>query len=221
MLISWGQQSIDSGLAGILMAANPLVTLVLAHLMVPDEQMTRKKLAGFVIGFLGVILLIGPESLQHLRGVEGTMLAQLAVLSGGICYSMASIMARLKPESSALVASTAVLLIASVIMLPVANQASVIDQIELNVRPVLAIAFLGVFSTAIATVVYFKLVSSAGPTFLSLMNYLIPLWAVLVGVLFLSEQPEWSDLFALIIILSGIALSQYRGSQPAPIADKV
>lgn len=72
----------------------------------------------------------------------------------------------------------------------------------------IAILALGVFSTAIATIVYFRLISSAGPAFVSQLNYLIPLWAVFVGVVFLGEQPQMNQLYALLLILCGITVSQ-------------
>ena len=82
--------------------------------------------------------------------------------------------------------------------------------------PAAAVGFLGIVSTALATVVYFKLVAAAGPSFLSLINYLIPLWAVMIGMVFLGESPEWSSLAALALILSGIGLSEAGSRRRAP-----
>ena len=89
---------------------------------------------------------------------------------------------------------------------------------ELAPGPAAAVGFLGLVSTALATVVFFRLIALAGPSFLSLINYLIPLWAVLIGMIFLAEIPDWGALAALALILSGIALSEARGRpRPRPI----
>jgi drug/metabolite transporter (DMT)-like permease len=103
------------------------------------------------------------------------------------------------------------MLLASAIMVPVAMAGEPVALSDVPATAVLAVAVLGVVSTALATVVYFRLVSAAGPTFVSLINYLIPLWALLGGMVFLGERPEWPTLAALALILSGIALSEIKG----------
>jgi len=78
----------------------------------------------------------------------------------------------------------------------------------LSIQVKLWVALLGIFATAIATIVYFRLVKSAGPSFVSQLNYLIPLWAVGVGMLFRGEEPEKSHLYALALILCGVLVTQ-------------
>lgn len=210
MLISWGQQRIDSGLAGILMAVMPLTTLVLAHFFVTGERLSRHRLVGFALGFMGIVVLIGPETLARLGGSGEILFAQLAVLGGAICYAVNTIVAQRRPASDAWVTAAVVLTFAALLSTPL-----VAVQPKITVYPVeavLAVVLLGVVSTGAATVVYFKLVALAGPTFLSLINYLIPLWAVVLGIAFLGERPDWDAIFALILILGGIAISQ-RSSQ--------
>ncbi len=213
-LISWGQRGIDSGVAGILMAVMPLTTLVLAHIFVEGEKLTPYRAAGFATGFAGIVVLIGPEAVQELTGAGSHLLPKLAVLAGALCYAVATIIARRGPESDALVAATGVAIAASLIMVPVAAPVAAFDDSLMGshvpAASLVAIAILGVISTALATVVYFKLISLAGPSFLSLINYLIPLWAVLVGMIVLGEQPEWRALGALALVLSGIALSELK-----------
>jgi drug/metabolite transporter (DMT)-like permease len=210
-LISWGQQRIDSGLAGILMAVMPLLTLVLAHFFVAGERLHSGKVGGFLLGFAGIVVLLGPEAWQGLKGGGAVLIAELAVLCGAMCYAVNTIIARNRPPSDPLIAGAGVMLIASLVMTPAASLAETPWQLTPSPASVLAAAALGVLSTALATVVYFKLITSAGPTFLSQINYLIPLWAVLVGIIFLDEQPRWNALVALLLILSGIALAQWGG----------
>ncbi len=207
-LISWGQQGIDTGLAGILMAVMPLVTLVLAHLFVDGERLNRSRVAGFLTGFCGIVILVGPEAALELEGDGSALLSELAVLAGAVCYGVATIVARRRPKSDALVAASGVMIAATVIMVPVATVNDGAQPFELSLIGASAVGLLGVMSTALATVVYFKLITLAGPSFLSLINYLIPLWAVLLGMILLGETPEWTALIALVLVLSGIALSE-------------
>ncbi len=207
-LISWGQQGIDTGLAGILMAIMPLTTLVLAHLFVEGERLSRSKVVGFLTGFCGIVILVGPEAALEFGGGGSALLSELAVLAGAVCYGVATIVARRRPKSDALVAASGVMIAATVIMAPVAAVNDGARPFELSLIGAYAIALLGVMSTALATVVYFKLITLAGPSFLSLINYLIPLWAVLLGAMLLGETPEWTALIALVLVLSGIAMSE-------------
>jgi drug/metabolite transporter (DMT)-like permease len=209
-LISWGQQRIDSGLAGILMAIMPLTTLVLAHFFVAGERLSPIRLAGFVLGFIGIVVLVGPDALLELEVGGTVLLSELAVLGGAVCYAINTIVARRRPDSDPLVAGAGVMILASAIMVPLALAGGAPAIAAIPATAALAVAVLGVVSTALATVVYFKLVTAAGPTFLSLVNYLIPLWAVVVGMIFLGETPEWRALAALGLILSGIALSEAK-----------
>jgi drug/metabolite transporter (DMT)-like permease len=207
-LISWGQQHIPSGLAGILMAIMPLTTLVLAHVFLEDERLNRFRVLGFTIGFSGIVILVGPNILLEMRGVGSMLLAELAVVAGAICYAANAIIARRRPPTAPLEAATGVAIAASLLMVPIAVAADQPWQLSLTVPAAVAVTFLGIVATGVATVVYFRLISVAGPSFLSLINYLIPIWAVGVGVIALGERPGWSALAALVLVLSGIALSE-------------
>ncbi len=210
-LISWGQQRIDSGLAGILMAVMPMTTLVLAHFFVRGERLNGTRAAGFALGFLGVVALIGPDALLELRGTGTALLYELAVLGAAVLYAVNTIIARRRPAGDALVAAAAVMIVASLIMVPAAWSRGTPWPTTIGAEAAMALAFLGLASTAAATVVFFKLIALAGPTFVSLINYLIPVWAVLAGTIFLGERPEWAALGALVLILAGIGLSEFRG----------
>lgn len=203
-LISWGQEGIPSGLAGILMAVMPLGTLGLAHFLVPGERVTPYRAGGFLLGFVGVAVLMGPESLLGLLDGEGPWLHMLAVLAGAMCYAVSAILARLRPPGASLPSAAATVSIAAGLTLALVLGPADLDGPDPGWAPWAAVAGLGVFSTAGASVVYFKLVGRAGPAFVAQLNYLIPLWAVLVGMLFLGERPEPRHVLALALILGGI-----------------
>jgi len=208
-LIAWGQQHIDSALAGILMAIMPLATLGLSHYLVPGEQLTPYRIAGFLLGFTGVVVLMGPDALGEAANGEGSLLPMLAVLGGALCYAISAILARLRPASDALPSAAATTLMASALMLPLVLGLGDPDPpAQATGASVAAVLALGAFSTAWASILYFQLIKSAGPAFVSQLNYLIPLWAVAAGMLFLGERPEPEALYALVLILGGILLVQ-------------
>jgi drug/metabolite transporter (DMT)-like permease len=208
-LITWGQRSIDSGLAGILMAVMPLATLALAHLFVPGERLTPYRVGGFLLGFAGVVVLIGPGALLAIGGDHGPLLPMLAVLCGALCYGVSAILARLRPASDAVSTAAAVTALAALMSLPAGiGVGGGVDVMTLSGSVVGALLFLGMLSTAVSLIVYFRLIQTAGPSFTSQLNYLIPLWAVGIGVLFLGEKPSIAHLAALGLILGGIVLSR-------------
>ena len=210
-LIAWGQQYVSSSLAGILMAVMPIATLLMAHFLLEGEPLTRRRIAGFLLGFAGIVILMGPASLREMGGDDATtLLAQIAILAAALCYALGTIIARLRPESDDLLTSTLVLGFATLITLPFSLADGPPLTAPLNGVPLIATLFLGIVATGLATVVYFILLRRAGATFLALINYLIPVWALLAGVLFLHEAVTWPALIALAVILAGIGVSQAR-----------
>jgi drug/metabolite transporter (DMT)-like permease len=220
-LIAWGQRDIPSGLTGILMAVMPLATLVLAHFLVTGEQLTPRRLAGFILGFAGVVVLAGPDARTALAGGNAAFTAQLAVLGAAICYSIAAIIARLGPVLNPVVTAGSVLSIAGIVAggfllaLGLRDPGTAATHDTVGLVPALALLALGALSTGLATVVYFQLVIRAGPTFLSLMNYLIPVWAVAIGAWVLGERLPLRAFAALGLILAGIVLA--RGQAHGPV----
>jgi drug/metabolite transporter (DMT)-like permease len=209
-LIAWGQQVVDSALAGILMAAMPLATLVLAHFVIQGETMTRYRVGGFALGFVGIVFLMEPAAALSVGGAAIPIVAQLAVLGGALCYSANSVLARLLVKTDFLSAATGTLLVAAVLMLPFALSHDRPWTVRPSAASFASIVWLGIGPTAIATILYFRLISSAGPTFMSLVNYLSPAVAVFLGVTLLGEKPGVSAYAGLTLILMGIALSQWR-----------
>lgn len=210
MLIAWGQRTIDSALAGILMAIMPLTTLVLAHFFVSGERMTRNRVAGFVLGFVGIVVLMEPAALTGLGGSGRDILAQLAVLAGAMCFAAQSVLVRVKLSGNVMVASAAILTLAAAISLPIALVTDQPWRLAPSSSSFWAVVWIGIGPTALATLVYLKLIESAGPTFMSMVNYCVPVVAVFLGVALLGEAPGVNAYTGLILILSGIALSRLR-----------
>ena len=208
--ITWGQKTIDSALAGILMAIMPLATLLLAHFFVAGERMTRNRAAGFVLGFTGIVALMGPAALAGLGGSPVEILAQLSVLSGALCYAANGVIIRVALKGDVMVASAAIITVAALVSVPVALAVDQPWRLEPDWTAIAILAWIGIGPTAVATLVHLKLIGSAGPTFMSLVNYCIPVVALLIGMALLGEEPGVYAYAGLVLILAGIALSQLR-----------
>jgi len=211
--ITWGQKSIDSALAGILMAIMPLATLLLAHFFVAGEHMTRNRVLGFLLGFVGIVVLMGPAALAGLGGSPIAVLAQISVLAGALCYAANGVIIRVTLRGEVMVASAAIIAIAAMVSLPVALVVDEPWQLEPGWTAISILLWIGIGPTAVATLIHLKLIASAGPTFMSLINYCIPVVALLIGVALLGEEPGASAYWGLLLILAGIALSQLRRSK--------
>ncbi len=209
-LLSWAQQVVPSGFAGVCMSAVPLITLPLAHFLLPGNRMTYRRVLGFAIGTLGVIVLIGPEALSGIfsdnTGVE--TLARLACLGTATCYAMGSILTRLAPETDRVGLAAAVLLVAALLITPYALITEGWPE-SLGAKSTWALIYLGLLPTGLAQVLLVQVIRDAGPVFLSLVNYQVPLWAVFFGATLLSEPLPPSLFWALALILLGMGLSQY------------
>lgn len=211
-LIPWAQQDISSGVAGILLAVMPLATVGLAHFFA-GEPMTRMKFAGFLIGFAGVVLLIGPSALAGLGGP--VFLAKLAVLAAAFAYAVNMILVRRAPATPPALSAAGMLITSAVWAAPLGlwQLASSTDAMSWSAWS--AVIWLGIGPTAIASVYYMRLIGSAGAGFASMVNYLVPVVAVLAGLV-LGETIGWTSLAGLAVILAGIAIAR-RGQVPRSI----
>ena len=215
-LIGWGEEKIDSGLAAILMAVMPLTTLLLAHIFTKDEKITLPKAIGVVLGFIGLIVLIGPAKLATLG--EETV-RQLAVAGAAVCYGINAIITKqftgLPPRSLA----AAVVMSSALMLIPASFLFDAPRTLEPSLISSLAVAGLAVFHTVIATLLLFTIVRRQGAAFFSQINYLVPPFGVAWGALLLAERPSPNAYVALALILLGIAVAGLkfgRKKTPAP-----
>lgn len=203
-MIVWGQQHIASGVASILNASTPLFTVIFAHVLTRDERMTTGRLAGVAIGFAGVAVMIGPAALRDL-GVQ--VAAQLACLAGAVSYAFAGIYGRrframgISPISTA----TGQVMASGMILLPLVL---LVDRPWTLAAPgpaaILALIGVAAISTALAYVLYFRILATAGATNLLLVTFLIPVSAILLGTLFLDETLLPRHLAGMALIGAGL-----------------
>lgn len=186
-LIVWGQGHIASGLASILNATMPLSTVIVAHFLTRDEKATSARIFGVVAGIAGVAVMIGPDVLF---GSDNNLLAQLAILAAALSYAFASIFGRRFKEMGVLPVATATgqVTASSVLLAPVALVVEQPWNLPMpSLATVLSVVALALAATAFAYILYFRILSSAGATNLSLVTFLVPVSAILLGILFLHE----------------------------------
>ncbi|MGE7956189.1 DMT family transporter [Pseudomonas sp. NPDC089530] len=204
-LIVWGQTRIASSLAAILNATTPLFAVLVAHLLTADEKITGNKLAGVVVGFVGVAIMLG---LDALAGLGDHLGAQLAVLGAALSYAFAGVFGRrFKAMGVApLLTATGQISASSLLLIPLAL---LVDQPWSLPAPSLATwgALLGIalLSTALAYVLFFRILSSAGATNLMLVTFLIPISAIVLGSLVLGEHLQANHLLGMALIALGLA----------------
>jgi drug/metabolite transporter (DMT)-like permease len=209
--LSWAQRYIDSGLAGVLMTTMPLVILPLGHFFVPGEHITLRKLAGFLIGFAGVAVLIGPDVFLSLgSGGSVAVLAQASCFIVVLGYASGSIISKRAPQLGPLRFGAAALIMAALITVPLALALESPLAAVPSLTGMAAVLYLGLVPTALATVMLLTVIGSAGPSFLSMVNYQVPLWAVVFGVTFLGETPSPRLGIALVMILFALTVAQSR-----------
>ncbi len=209
-LMSWGQQYVDASLAAIILAVMPLTTVAVAPLIVSSETWTLNKWAGFVLGFIGIGVLVGLDALKDLGGDAITILAQLALLLAAVCYGVGAVFVQRLGRVDPIAASTIQNAIASIILLPFAI---VLDQpwtLNPSTTSIISFILTGVFATGFASVGFFMLVRMAGATFMALTSYVSPLWAVIFAMIVLGERPGVSAFAALVLILVGLGFTQAR-----------
>jgi drug/metabolite transporter (DMT)-like permease len=204
-LVVWGQSHIASGLAAILNATTPISTVIVAHLLTDDEKMSGNRLLGVAIGFLGVVVLIGPDSL---RGLGVNVLAQLAVLLAAVCYAFAGIYGRRfhRMGIEPLLTATGQVTASAILLFPIAMIVDAPWTLAMPPLPVWeAVIGSAVLSTALGYVLYFRILATAGATNLLLVTFLIPVSAILMGSYGLGEHLEARHFVGLAFIGAGLA----------------
>ncbi|KZN59781.1 hypothetical protein N478_26235 [Pseudoalteromonas luteoviolacea S4060-1] len=208
-LIVWGQTQIASGVASILNAATPMFTVMIAGILLPDEKPTPMKLIGVMIGFVGVAVMIGIPALIG----ENSLLAQLAIIGGTLSYAFAGVYGRrfkafgIKPLTTAAGQVTA----STILLLPLTLLVDgMVDVTLISMWTWSAVIGLAVMSTAIAYVLYFKILELAGATNVLLVTLLVPVSAMLLGFLFLNESLDAIHLLGMGLIAIGLCVIDGR-----------
>jgi len=207
-LIAYGETHISSVLAGLWNATTPLFTLVIALIMLPDERPTPQRIGGLVLGFAGVVVVLGPWSGLGGPSLEGS----LAVAGASLCYGLGFTYLRryVAERSDSGVALVAGQLLCGTLVMAVATLLFTSAPSHLGAGGVLSVCALGVLGTGVAYVLNYSVVRRAGATIASTVTYLIPLFATASGVVLLGEGVAWHEPIGALVVLLGVALSQGR-----------
>jgi drug/metabolite transporter (DMT)-like permease len=207
-LIVYGQTQIGAGLASILNATTPLFTLIVTHLVTQDEKLTPMRLAGVMAGFAGVTIMLGPSAAS---GLSGPLLAQLAVLLAAFSYGWAGWYGRRLTGLHPLQAALGQVTTSSLVMLPLALLVEHPWALPMpSTAAVASLAGLAIFSTALAYGLYFRVLARVGAGNASLVTFLIPPSALLMGIVFLDEHLTLWQGAGMVGIGAGLALVDGR-----------
>jgi drug/metabolite transporter (DMT)-like permease len=208
-LFAIGQQHISSVLAGIINAATPLTTLLVILLAFPDERPTRERLAGLLVGFVGVAVVLGAW-----RGFSGgTLAGVVACLAAVCCYGIAFPYARRHLSSTGeppIALAAGQVGVAALQMLPVLAVSGARPPGDLTPSVVTAMLALGVLGSGVAYILNYRIVDAAGASTASTVTYLTPVVAAVVGVALLGESVSWNQPVGGAIVLLGVAVAQGR-----------
>ena len=208
-LISWSEQFIQSNTAGLLMSIGPFFALTLSHFMTKDDKFTYKKLISIIIGFIGVLFIFGFNSINNLMDNNFNLIVpKLTVILAVLGYVTSSIFAYNLKNIETITLTTFVTIFAAIISIPFMLFSEYNNSKIPSLESILSIIYLGVFPTAIAFLIRFYIITKAGPIYLSYVSYLIPIFAILWGYVFLNEFVTINALTGLLFILIGLFVAQ-------------
>jgi len=206
-LIFWGQTQISSSLASILNATTPVWTVILAHFLTADEKFTKNRFIGVLFGLLGVVVMIGWDVLG---GLGINILAQMAVIGAAISYGFAGIYGKRFKEIPPIVTAAGQITGTTIMIIPITLA---VDKPWLLPMPSIrvwgALLGLALLSTALAYIIYFRLLTTVGATNLLLVTFLIPVSAILLGTIILGEQLFMRHFIGMLLI--GLSLAAIDG----------
>jgi drug/metabolite transporter (DMT)-like permease len=210
ILFFWGQQYLDSGYASILNATTPIWGVIVAHFMTSDEKATPARIVGVLVGMAGIIVMVGPDAM---KGLSNNLLAQIACIVSTLFYSFAAIYGRRlsQTQMTPMVVATGQTAMAALFMLPVVL---LFDQPWAIAMPrmdsTLAGITLALFSTALAYILYFRLIDRAGASNAQLVAFLMPILAVILGIAFLGESLSGGQIAGAALIAVGLVILDGR-----------
>ena len=213
-LISWSEQYIKSNTAGLLLSIAPIFTLLLSHFFTKDDKFSFRKFVSILVGLLGVLFIIGFNTLSNVSSRQsGDFLPKLVIMIAALGYVISAILAYNIKNISTIALTTFVTMFAALISIPFMIFVEYNNPSSFNFNSISSLIYLGLFPTAIAFVLRFHIISKAGPIFLSYVAYLIPVFAIFWGYIFLKETITFNTLIGVILILFGVFFSQQSNVQ--------
>lgn len=212
-LINWGEQYIDSSIASILNGLTPLCTVLIANFAIADERMTPEKIFGTVLGFIGLFVLVSPNLGS---GFNSSVWGIVAVAVAALSYGVALVYSRIHlMKEKPLYAPSSQLLVAAIYLIPFALMVEgPVSWSTLSWNAIGSLIILGTLGTALAFVIYYRILASASASYLSLVTYLMPIYGVALGIIFLDEILAIEAVIGACLILIGIMIANKTISLP-------
>jgi len=205
-LIYWGEQFLDSGLTAILFATLPLITIVFAHLYVPGDRITLRKLAGTLLALLGVAALFG----NHVRLDSSKAAPMLAIVASAVCAAAAGVVSKRHGHLHPAALNAPAMLVGAVALTMMSFAAGDGFALPRDAATWWAVSYLALAGSVMTFLVYFTLLKTWSVTSLSFISVFTPVVALVLGFLFLGERPTALTAVGALLILSGVALASSR-----------
>ncbi len=221
-LITWGEESIDSGLAAVLQATAALFTLVVAHFAFADEHITAKKIGGLVVGFIGVIILVS-QSWKDGQVATGSLAGQLAIVAASFFYAIGGTYSRqvLKKGIAPIIAASGAMITTAIIsgvlmvIAPSFGGANIVMPNEMQSNVLFAVLMLGLLNTFVAYIIFYSIIPILGAARTSMVTYVVPAVGLALGAIFLKEVVDIRLLLGAALIIGGIAIVNLRLTEMA------
>lgn len=209
-LISWAELTIDAGVASLLMGMGPFAAMFLSHMTTDDDRLNRFKIIAVILGFSGVIVVIGPSAFG---GLGNQLLAQAAALAGSLCYAVSGVFVRKIKEIPPTRFAGLILAMSSLVLIPYAFLSGMPDWSSISREAVFSLIYLGIFPTALGYILRYHLIRTIGQSYFTLGLNLIPIFGVSLGALILDEPITINLLVALILVVAGLFFARH-GARP-------
>lgn len=207
LFLAWGEQRVSAAMAGVIIAALPLVTLGLATAALPSERATLRRTSGLIVGFMGVVLVLSPWV-----GSVGSLPGQLLILAAACCYGIQTVYIRkfLSPRGLKPLALAATQLIIATVLQAAITPFFAWETPTVTWSTGFAVVTLGFLATGAAYVLYFRLIGDLGATTASAVNYIVPIVAMLFSVITLQDRITWNMLVGVLLVMLGLAIAENR-----------
>ena len=207
-LISWSEMYIQSNTAGLLLSVAPILTLIFSHFLTKDDKFSLLKFLSIIIGLIGVLFIFDIQNLIYNSDSSKFIIPKLFIIIAAFGYVISSILAYNMRHMNSVTLTTFVTIFAALISIPFLIYFEFKSISSYSLNSMISLFYLGAFPTALAFLIRFHIIAKAGPIFLSYVAYLIPVFAILWGYIFLNEKINSSTLVGVILILLGVFISQ-------------
>lgn len=205
VLISWGELTVDAGIASLLMGVAPFIALVGAHFSTSDDRMTLPKIIAVILGFAGIVTIVGLDALSGLG--QETLVAQLAIVAATISYVIAGLLIR-KIDLDPVSLVCWMLGAGSVMLFTLAIGSQGWCQFDISPLAFWSLIYLGIVPTGIAQIIRFMLIKKIGLAVFSISVNLVPVFGIGLGALLLGEVVSIRTFIALALVLAGLFVSK-------------